>query len=344
LEQNLLKGRQVIGFIAVAILLIAVLTFVIYVQIATTTQPEKKLTPAGVSAGQPFGLGETLVAVTPIGQPSTPMPGLATMLLKFGEPGSSAGQFTNARAVAVDPQGRIFIGEAGSGRVQIFDPTGKVQTEWKTGSQDSALQAIAVDPLTGSLFVSESGILFRFVRPLVGEMAFRPLEGVVRGSIADIDAGLDGSLLAAYNGDNLVLVDKNNHLLLDLAHPMQTITGHAENELRVALDNSQNIYVLGKSNRAVLKYSASGKFLMRIGAAGNGPGQFRAPSDVSADSQGRVYVADGARVLILSSSGKYQGEIGVESEIYDLATDVQDQLYVLTAGSKVYQFNVAVKP
>ena len=343
----MVKGRQLIVLIAAAILLIAVVTFFVYVQVATHMQSDIKVTPSAVHPEQPFALGETLVAVTPASPravQATPMPGLAISLLTFGEAGSGAGQFMNAHALAVDPQGRIFIGESGSGRVQFFDPYGHVLGEWMTGRQDSALNAMAVDPQTGSLFISESGILFRFVRPLVGEMAFRPLEGVVKGNIGDVDTGLDGSLLAAYNGDHLTLVDKNYHRLLDLAQPVQTITGSAETGLRVTQDSSGDLYVLGVSNRVVLKYSVQGKFLARIGAQGDGLGEFQAPSDVSADSQGRVYVADGSRVLIYNGSGKYLVVLGVEGEVVDLATDVQNQLYVLTSASKAYMFNVIVKP
>src|SRR5215213_6456429 len=46
----------------------------------------------------------------------------ATVLLEFGSEGIGPGMFNDARSIAVDGAGRIYVGEYTGGRIQVFDP------------------------------------------------------------------------------------------------------------------------------------------------------------------------------------------------------------------------------
>src|ERR1700752_3297643 len=50
----------------------------------------------------------------------------ANVLLEFGSEGIGPGMFTDARSIAVDGTGRIYVGEYTGGGIQVFGQAGKV--------------------------------------------------------------------------------------------------------------------------------------------------------------------------------------------------------------------------
>ena len=53
------------------------------------------------------------------------------LLLKWGDVGNGQGQLTMAKSIAVDPQGKVYIGDRSYARIQKFDASGKFVTQWK---------------------------------------------------------------------------------------------------------------------------------------------------------------------------------------------------------------------
>lgn len=51
-------------------------------------------------------------------------------LFEFGRTGSGPGEMTFAHAITLDSRGRIYIGEGGTSRIQVFDQTGKSLDIW----------------------------------------------------------------------------------------------------------------------------------------------------------------------------------------------------------------------
>src|SRR3569832_1789779 len=68
----------------------------------------------------------------------------ANVLLDFGKEGIGPGMFTDARSIAVDGVGRIYVGEYGSGRIQVFDAEGKFLTQWMADTR-MPLRGMAAD-------------------------------------------------------------------------------------------------------------------------------------------------------------------------------------------------------
>src|SRR5262245_55194629 len=64
----------------------------------------------------------------------------ANVLLEFGKEGIGPGMFTDARSIAVDGAGQIYVGEYSGGRIQVFDPTGKFVTQWSIGDRKTILR------------------------------------------------------------------------------------------------------------------------------------------------------------------------------------------------------------
>jgi DNA-binding beta-propeller fold protein YncE len=63
----------------------------------------------------------------------------------------------------------------------------------------------------------------------------------------------------------------------------------------------------GYQNTRVAKFDKNGKFLMKWGTPGTGPGQFNLPHSIAVDARRRVYVADRGnhRIQIFDENGKF---------------------------------------
>jgi sugar lactone lactonase YvrE len=57
----------------------------------------------------------------------------------WGKKGSAPGEFDQPHALAMDSQGRLFVGDRTNNRIQIFDQDGKFLAEWKQFSRPSGL-------------------------------------------------------------------------------------------------------------------------------------------------------------------------------------------------------------
>jgi len=58
---------------------------------------------------------------------------------QWGKHGSATGEFETPHALAMDSQGRLFVGDRTNNRIQIFDQEGKFLDEWKQFSRPSGL-------------------------------------------------------------------------------------------------------------------------------------------------------------------------------------------------------------
>jgi 6-bladed beta-propeller len=57
----------------------------------------------------------------------------------WGKKGSGPGEFDTPHALAMDSRGRLFVGDRGNNRIQIFDQEGKFLDEWKQFSRPSGI-------------------------------------------------------------------------------------------------------------------------------------------------------------------------------------------------------------
>jgi DNA-binding beta-propeller fold protein YncE len=68
----------------------------------------------------------------------------------WGKRGSNPGEFQVVHAIAVSPQGHVYVADRENGRLQWFDPQGQFLGQWTYGGQ---LFAVAFSP-AGALYVS----------------------------------------------------------------------------------------------------------------------------------------------------------------------------------------------
>jgi DNA-binding beta-propeller fold protein YncE len=69
------------------------------------------------------------------------------LLLQWGRKGSAPGEFDQPHALAMDSKGRLFVGDRGNDRIQIFDQQGTLLDVWYQFSRPSGLFIDANDVL-----------------------------------------------------------------------------------------------------------------------------------------------------------------------------------------------------
>jgi hypothetical protein len=234
-----------------------------------------------------------------------PEPSFANVLLKFGTEGIGPGMFTDARAIALDGAGNIYVGEYSGGRIQVFDSTGKFLTQW-IANPKMPLRGLAADR-KGNVYVVQSGDIKKFEgltgKPL-GEISYDEGWG-----FDDIVATADGGIVAAWykNRDDIVKFDANGNAVRTIKAAISSVTDHSELDTRIAVDGMGNVYGLGRFNNAIFKFGVDGKYINRFGGQGDKAGQLQAPSAIVVDGKGRVFVSDMKGVQMFDGDGRYLG-------------------------------------
>jgi DNA-binding beta-propeller fold protein YncE/DNA-directed RNA polymerase subunit RPC12/RpoP len=254
----------------------------------------------------------------------------------FGKEGVGAGHFKDARSIAVDAEGRIYVGEYSGGRVQVFDREGKFVTQW-TADPKMPLRGMTADR-RGTVYVVQKGEINKY-EGATG----KPLGtvGAGGGRYDDVWATPDGGLVAfaRQSRDDVVKIDSSGQIKQTIQAAVSGQTDRPELSIRVAADGTGTVYALGEFNDAVFKFSSDGRFQTRFGGNGDEPGLFRAPGAIAVDNQGRVYVADIKGVQVFDQNGRYVKVINVKGAASGLAFNDRNELLVV-ARTAVWKFNV----
>jgi len=208
---------------------------------ATTGHQVLKFSPDGrllMTLGKPGGAAEpdyfyqpNDVLVAPNGDVfvSEGHGGANSRILKFskdgkwiktwGRKGAGPGELDQPHALAMDSRGRLFVGDRGNNRIQIFDQDGKLLDEWKQFSRPSGIYIDQQD----NIYVADSE----------SESVARNHDGWRRG--IRIGSAKDGSVQAF------------------IPDPLEKTTGTSAAE-GVAADGRGNVYGAEVGPRGVKKY------------------------------------------------------------------------------------------
>jgi sugar lactone lactonase YvrE len=256
---------------------------------------------------------------------STSAPGFAKSVFEFGSEGIGAGQFKDARSIAIDGEGHIYVGEYEGGRVQVFDHDGKFITQWMADPK-KALLNLAVDR-KGTVYVVHPSVILRYegtTGKLLGEVA-KPAPN--RSEFySDVFVALDGSLYAIGSNSNIIHFGPGGEVksIIKVADKV----GDDVSFDKIAVDGSGNIYALEDHQESVFKFAPDGKYINRFGGKGKEAGQLTSPHNLAVDGQGRIYVSDlGRGVQIFDSNGRYIDSFGGHEVIFGLAINDRNEIY-----------------
>lgn len=288
--------------------------------------------------------------ISPTAQPTatpraTPTPGFARIVNTFGKAGTAPGQLNDARSIAVDVQGNVYVGEYSSARIQRFDAQGKFHDQWLPTTK-TLLFSVAAD-FRGNVYAVENGDILKF-DGASGKKLGTLTYNVPGDGFDEVVVTPDGGLLATWyesrNGfitsleghrDDLVRFDRDGKVTQVIKGIISSQTESLALENKLAVDNQGSIYVLdSEGENAVFKFSPTGKYINRFGGAGSGPGQWNAAWSIATDSTGRVYVGENDGILVFSPTGSYIDTIAIgQDSAADIAFDAQDHLWVVTRGT-----------
>jgi len=275
--------------------------------------------------------------VTPVTPKGGSVPGFGSVLFDVGKEGIGPGMFNDARSIAVDGAGRIYVGEYTGGRIQVLDPEGKFVTQWSIGDRKTILRGLAADR-KGTVYVVEGGRIDRYrgeTGEKLGSVAYE------RNGFDDVSVGADGGFVAAWqsNRDDIVVFDANGKAVRTIPEAISGTSGDSELSMRVAVDGAGNIYALGRFNDGVFKFGRDGKFINRFGSAGDQPGQFRAAYSIAVDGYGRVYVGDMKGIQVFDANGRYLSVINVKNVAFGIVFNDRNELFVV-ARDHVVKYSV----
>lgn len=137
----------------------------------------------------------------------------------WGKKGSGPGEFDIPHAIAMDSQGRLFVGDRQNNRIQIFDQDGKFLDQWTQFSRPSGIYIDKND----TIYVADSE----------SESVAKNHEGWKRG--IRIGSAKDGSVAAL------------------IPDPVEKIKGTSAAE-GVAADTAGNVYGAEVGPKRVMKY------------------------------------------------------------------------------------------
>jgi len=247
----------------------------------------------------------------------------------IGAAGSGAGQFQSPRAVAVAPDGSLYVADSGNNRIQHLSSSGEVLQVW--GQYGDAAQGDA----PGGTFNEPWGVA---VAPdgtvyVADTWNYRIQKFTADGQFLSMWQTFGPDKTDVFYGPRGIAVD---------AHRVGAARGR--------------VLVVDTGDKRVVVFDADGSYLTQFGGAGLGPGQFDEPVGIALDGDGNVYVTDtwNQRVQVFAPdetgliympisewavSGWYGGS--VENKPF-IAVDAQQHIYVTDPEAcRVLEFTVS---
>ena len=311
--------------------------------------------------------GVAPIVIPAIGTPSTPQPGTGETDVEFlwetrGGPGLP---LNNPGALAVDPDGNLWVADRARNAFQIFSPDGVFQDVWgEAGSGEGQFHFYNGDRTGGAVAFDRSGNLFvadpgnHRVQKFGPDRSFLlswGTEGKANGQfIVPTSIAVDGEgrvYVADSQRSDVQVFDGDGQYL-------QTIGrfGLGEGELFLAaggyvtIDPAGNVWVTNIGSQRIDKFAPDGTFLATFGSYGLTEETLTMPGQAAVDADGRLFVAAGEnpRVLVYGSDSSVIASWGVHGrgpgefrKVQGLVLDGQGNVYVGdSADDRVQKFRL----
>jgi tripartite motif-containing protein 71 len=213
--------------------------------------------------------------------------------------GSGDGLFGYPSAVAVGPDGNVYVVDQDNARVQVFSADGAFLHKW--GSKGSGIgqfylpMGVAIDA-AGDVFIVEWGnnrvqkftsagtYLLQWGAFGSGPGQFWNASGIAVSSTGDVYVSdRDNGRIQKFTSDGVVVTEWG-------------VKGSGNGQLLtpegVKVDAGGLVYVADSANDRVQVFGPDGAYLTQWGSNGSGNGQFLYPEDVAFGPGGAIYVVD----------------------------------------------------
>ena len=285
-------------------------------------------------------------------------PGFWTKLVNIAIGAPDYKQMVRPYSIAVDSRGRIIVTDPGLGGVHIFDTAQHKYKflERREKSKDSMLmpQCVAVDA-KDNIYVTDSvaGKIFVFDANGKFQKALGSLKGGEGFYKRPTGISIDPETQHIYVTDTL----RNRVFMLDTNGQVMSSIGQRGSEsgqfnfpTEVIVKNGV-VAVVDAMNFRVQMFDRAGNFKASIGNLGDSDGEFFRPKGIGMDSEGHIYVTEGAWgvVQVFDSEGHllYRfGNRGTKLGEFQLPAglfiDQRDQVYVVDSYNhrvQVFQYH-----
>lgn len=271
----------------------------------------------------------------------------------FGGNGNGHGEFTNARAIADDIIGQIYVVDTGNNRILKFSSQGTlVQSLGEIGwGKDQFDHPIDLSTSLGlDIYIADSynQRILRYDKDLNYISQFTP-DDVLNDALR---FGFPLAIEMSIHGD-LFFIDGENRRIVRISRlgtPDQIFGGFAdtgnliEEPGKICIGPNDLIYILDTKKPQVVIFDYYGNYVLSFGSD-----ILKHPLGIAVDRKQRIFVADGElqQIVIFSSQGIPLGNLGPQilqlgqsfREPVDVVAGRKDFLYVLDrAGSRVFIF------
>lgn len=207
---------------------------------------------------------------------------------------SGPGALVMPNSVTFDGDGNMYVGDSGRDAVVKFDPDGNFLLAWgSTGAGDGQFDEPSVggiDP-RGRLWVNDWGN---------HRLQLFDQQGQHLLTVAEFGAGpgqLNHANSMTLDNDGNAYVAECDNRRVSKFGPDGAFLGTWEHDFLclagIDIDREHGIvYVSDADNMRIQVFDTDGNFLAMWGEAGEGEGQFTAPTGVTLDGRGHVYVTD----------------------------------------------------
>jgi len=246
--------------------------------------------------------------------------GFAREVRRFGAEGVGAGRFEDARSVAVDAAGRVYVAEYQGGRVQVFDAAGTFVTQWMADPEMPLVSMAA--GRDGTVYVVQSGDIDRYEGP-----TGRPLGSIGgRGRYGSVFVALDGTLWTIADRTHVVQLAPDGRRLRSF--DVAAGAGARAHPNDVAVSGAGDVYVSDQFSGEIYRFDAAGRFQDRFGGRGEGAGNLRMPSGMAIDGRGRLFASDpGNGIRVFDAAGQFIDYFAGGQVVFGLAFTDSDELY-----------------
>jgi DNA-binding beta-propeller fold protein YncE len=271
----------------------------------------------------------------------------------WGQAGSGFGQFDGPTAIALAPNGDIFVTDAYNHRVQVFTAEGIVIYDWGTaGTANGEIWVARGIAITDQreFFVTDGGDR---VQEFDGGGNFQHGFGGFGhdpGELVDpwgIGIGEGGDLFVADPGNDRVQRFTQDGVFVLEWGGSGSGHGQLDGPCGLAIAPDGDVYVAEQNNFRVQRFRPDGTFVLAFGSQGSGDGEFGlVQGGLKVDADGDVFVADvhnhriqkfdadGHFLLAFGSQGSGNGELSLPQGI---AVDADGNVLVADAGNQRIQ-------